>query len=49
MKKTKKIANEIRDMINWIAVFENEYDLPREVVNKLKERLGKIAENLKAI
>jgi hypothetical protein len=42
----KEIENEIRDMINWVAVFETEYELPKEVVDKLKERLEGIASKL---
>lgn len=39
-------TDEIREIINWIAVFETEYNLPAEVVEKLKSRLEKVASNL---
>jgi len=42
----KKTADEIRDIINWIAVFETEYNLPAEVVQQLRSRLEKIASDL---
>ena len=42
----QRIADDIRDMHNWIAVFDTEYDLPREVVNKLRSKLEKIARTL---
>ena len=42
----KKCADEIRDIINWIAVFETEYKLPAEVVQQLKSRLEKLANEL---
>jgi len=42
----KEVENEIRDTINWIKVFEEEYDLPAEVVNQLRERLEGIATKL---
>ena len=42
----KEIGDEIRDIINWIKVFEEEYDLPAEVVDKLRSRLEAIAEKL---
>jgi hypothetical protein len=42
----EEISNELRDTINWIKVFEEEYNLPAEVVQKLRERLEKIAGKL---
>jgi len=42
----KQCTDEIRDIINWIAVFETEYKLPAEVVGKLRSRLEKLATNL---
>ena len=42
----KEVANEIRDVINWIKVFEEEYNLPVEVVDKLRSRLEEIAVKL---
>ena len=40
---TRSIEDEIRDVLNWIAVFKTEYDLPAEVVSQLKKRLESIA------
>ncbi len=42
----KEVENEIRDTINWIKVFEEEYNLPVEVVKQLRERLEGIAVKL---
>jgi len=42
----QEVGNEIRDTINWIKVFEEEYDLPAEVVQQLRERLEGIATKL---
>ena len=42
-----EVQNEIRDIVNWVAVFKEEYDLPEEVVNKLKERLEAITTKLR--
>ena len=42
----KEVSNEIRDTINWIKVFEEEYSLPPEVVMQLRSRLEAIAEKL---
>ncbi len=47
-KSFKKATDELRDMLNWIAVFEEEYNLPAEAVDQLKERLEKIANLLGA-
>lgn len=47
-KSFKKAADELRDILNWIAVFEKEYSLPAEVVSQLKDRLGKVANLLGA-
>ncbi len=44
----KKATDEIREIINWIAVFEEEYDLPQEVVSQLRSRLEKVANLLGA-
>lgn len=46
MANVKDIENEIRDIINWVSVFDTEYDLPEEVVSELKERLEKIAKDI---
>lgn len=42
----QEIANEIRDIINWVKVFEEEYDLPLEVVNQLRSKLESAAQKL---
>lgn len=47
-KSFKKATDELRDILNWIAVFEEEYSLPAEVVSQLKGRLEKVANLLGA-
>jgi len=42
----KQIQDEIRDTINWVKVFEGEYNLPAEVVQQLRERLENISGKL---
>lgn len=42
----KEVSDEIRDIINWIKVFEEEYNLPAEVVTQLRSRLEAIAQKL---
>lgn len=44
----KQATDEIREIMNWIAVFEVEYKLPNEVVCQLRERLEKVASLLGA-
>lgn len=47
--KIKNIENDIRDLINWIAVFETEYNLEKEVVDTLRKKLEKIAKKVGSI
>ena len=42
-QELKSIEDDVRDIINWVNVFETEYDLPKEVVDKLLERLHNVA------
>lgn len=42
----KAIEDEIRDIVNWVSVFDTEYDLPEEVVSQLKDRLLKLAKDI---
>ena len=42
----KEAEDKIRDLINWVAVFEDEFNLPKEVVDTLKKRLEHIASTL---
>lgn len=44
----KKATNELREILNWIAVFEEQYNLPNEVVSQLRDRLEKVANLLGA-
>ena len=43
---TKEIEDELRDIINWIAVFEQEYDIPAEVVETLLKKLHNVAKKV---
>ena len=42
----KEVADQLRDTVNWIKVFEEEYNLPAEVVSQLRERLEAISTKL---
>ena len=44
MMKKPTVQNEIRDIINWISVFKEEYELEEEVVDKLRGRLEKLSQ-----
>ena len=46
MADIKEIEDEIREIINWIKVFETEYKLPAEVVDQLRGRLESIASKI---
>ena len=39
----RKVENALRDMMNWIAVFAEEYEIPKEAVDKLNEKVHEIA------
>ncbi len=39
----REVENALRDMMNWIAVFAEEYELPKEAVDKLNEKVHEIA------
>lgn len=49
MTTTKDITDEIRDIINWVAVFREEYDLPEDVVEQLRGRLEKLVQLVSAL
>ncbi len=44
--EVKKIEDELRDLMNWVAVFEKEYDLPREVIDTLYNKIHSIAQRI---
>lgn len=46
VNEVQKIEDEIRDLMNWVAVFEREYDLPKEVVETLHSKLHNIAQRV---
>lgn len=45
-KKIKELENDIRDVINWLAVFEEEKDLLPNETRVIRERLYKLANKL---
>jgi hypothetical protein len=48
-KSIRDVANSLRELKNWIAVFAEEYKLPGEAVEKLDEKIKEIVELIKEI
>ena len=48
-EKLREVQGDIRDLMNWVKVFEDEYDLQKEVVDTLRSRLQKISATLSGI
>lgn len=44
--KIKALENELRDIINWLAVFEEEQDLPFGATAPIREKLYGFANRL---
>lgn len=42
----KDVEDDLRDIINWVAVFEQEYDMPKEAVDTLMNRLHEVARKI---
>ena len=42
-EKLKEAEDTLRDVMNLVAVFETEYDLPAEVVKDLNDKLQKVS------
>ncbi len=38
----RKVENSLRDLLNWVAVFAEEYEIPKEAVDKLNEKIHEI-------
>lgn len=45
----QKSAGTLRDLKNWIAVFEEEYDIPAEAVKQFHEKIDEVADHLKGV
>jgi len=45
----REAQSDIRDLINWVKIFEEEYDLEKEVITTLCSRLKKLSEKLAKI
>jgi hypothetical protein len=42
--KLKEAEDELREIMNLVAVFNTEYNLPNEVVENLQKKLQKVSE-----
>ena len=45
-EELKEVANKLRDLKNWIAVFADEYSLPEEAKKKLHEKIDEVGASL---
>jgi len=45
-KKIIDVENDIRNIINWLAVFKEEYGIDEEAVDVLRQKLEKVAEKV---
>ena len=48
-KKMDEITDEIRDIVNLIKVFEEEYDIPSEAVKQMRDKLEGIVQKIAAL
>ena len=48
-EKLKEVADKVRDLKNWIAVFAEEYKLPEEAVKKLHEKIDEVGTSLSGL
>ncbi|MBW3023215.1 hypothetical protein KY308_03865 [Candidatus Woesearchaeota archaeon] len=46
MANVAELENKIRDIINWLAVFQEEYGIADEAVNVLREKLEELAKQV---
>lgn len=45
-EQVEAIEGEIRDIINWLEVFKEEYDLPAEAEKVLRKKLEALAKKV---
>ncbi len=45
-EQVESIEGDIRDILNWIATFKQEYDIPAEVEKTLKKKLQALAKKV---
>ncbi|MBI5065728.1 hypothetical protein HZA97_05825 [Candidatus Woesearchaeota archaeon] len=46
VNEIKSVEDDVRDLINWVAVFEKEYDIPKEATEELLNKLHSIAKKV---
>ncbi|MFC1775016.1 hypothetical protein ACFLZN_01735 [Nanoarchaeota archaeon] len=44
--KRVEVENQLRDLLNWVSVFAEEYDLPEEATHKLREKIELLAKTV---
>jgi hypothetical protein len=45
-EQVESIEGDIRDILNWIATFKQEYDIPAEVEKTLNKKLEALAKKV---
>ena len=45
-KKIIEVENDIRDIINWLVIFQEEYGIDEEAVDVLRAKLEKLAKKV---
>ena len=48
-EKIKEVEDQITDIINWVQVFEDEYNLDKEVVDTLRQKLEDVSAKVGAL
>ena len=46
MSDVKNVEDKIRELINLVAIFKNEYELPKEVESTLSKKLRSLAKSV---
>ncbi len=44
--KLRDAQNQVRDILNWLAVFEEEYHLPEEVTSTMQKSLMSLSQKI---
>jgi hypothetical protein len=47
--QVKEVADVLRDIKNWVAVFAQEYSLPEEAVKTLHKKLDELGTSLRGV
>ena len=48
-KKVIDVENDIRDLVNWLAVFQEEYGIDEEAVDVLRQKFERLAKKVSTL